>query len=30
MQNLWLVVIDTTQIQPYIFGSNRLADNVGA
>ena len=29
-QNPWLVVIDTTQIQPYIFGSNRLADNVGA
>ena len=30
MQNPWLVVIDTTQIQPYIFGSNRLSDNVGA
>jgi hypothetical protein len=25
-----LVVVDTTQIQPYIFGSNRLRENVGA
>lgn len=27
---MWLVVVDTTQIQPYIFGSNRLSENVGA
>src|SRR2546425_6652215 len=27
---MWLVVVDTTQIQPYIFGSNRLRENVGA
>lgn len=26
----WLVVVDTTQIQTYIFGSNRLAENIGA
>jgi hypothetical protein len=26
---MWLVVVDTTQIQPYIFGSNRLRENVG-
>lgn len=25
-----LVVVDTTQIQPYIFASNRLAENIGA
>jgi len=25
-----LVVVDTAQIQPYIFGSNRLRENVGA
>ncbi len=25
-----LVAVDTTQIQPYIFGSNRLRENVGA
>src|SRR5947209_1674853 len=27
---MWLVVVDTTQIQPYIFGSNHLRENVGA
>ncbi len=27
---MWLVVVDTTQIQPYVFGSNRLRENVGA
>src|SRR6266853_2792537 len=27
---MWLVVVDTIQIQPYIFGSNRLRENVGA
>ncbi len=25
-----LVIVDTTQIQPYIFGSNRLRENIGA
>ncbi len=25
-----MVIVDTTQIQPYIFGSNRLRENVGA
>ena len=25
-----LVIVDTAQIQPYIFGSNRLRENVGA
>ncbi|MCI0694051.1 hypothetical protein L0337_18840 [candidate division KSB1 bacterium] len=25
-----LVVVDTSQIQPYIFGSNRLRENIGA
>lgn len=25
-----LVIVDTTQIQPYVFGSNRLRENVGA
>jgi hypothetical protein len=30
MREYWLVVVDTTQIQPYIFGSNRLAENIGA
>jgi len=24
-----LVIVDTTQIQPYIFGSNRLQENIG-
>ena len=27
---MWLVAVDTLQIQPYIFGSNRLRENVGA
>jgi hypothetical protein len=27
---MWLVVVDTMQIQTYIFGSNRLRENVGA
>ncbi len=27
---MWLVVVDTMQIQSYIFGSNRLRENVGA
>lgn len=27
---MWLAVVDTTQIQPYVFGSNRLRENVGA
>ncbi len=27
---MWLVVVDTMQIQPYIFGSNRLRENIGA
>jgi hypothetical protein len=30
MSKLTLVVIDTAKIQPYIFGSNRLRENVGA
>ena len=30
MRQYWLVVVDTTQIQPYIFGSNRLQENIGA
>jgi hypothetical protein len=25
-----LVMVDTTGIQPYIFGSNRLRENIGA
>lgn len=25
-----LVIVDTAQIQPYIFGSNRLRENIGA
>jgi hypothetical protein len=25
-----LVIVDTTQIQPYVFGSNRLRENAGA
>lgn len=25
-----LLIVDTTQIQPYIFGSNRLRENIGA
>lgn len=27
---MFLVVVDTAQIQPYIFGSNRLRENIGA
>jgi len=27
---MYLVIVDTTQIQPYIFGSNRLRENIGA
>lgn len=27
---MYLVMVDTTQIQPYIFGSNRLRENIGA
>lgn len=27
---MYLVVVDTAQIQPYIFGSNRLRENIGA
>lgn len=27
---MYLVIVDTAQIQPYIFGSNRLRENVGA
>ena len=30
MTQLWLVIVDTTGIQSYIFGSNRLRENVGA
>lgn len=30
MSELTLVVVDTAKIQPYIFGSNRLRENVGA
>ncbi|HWP47346.1 MAG TPA: hypothetical protein VNM22_09315 [Candidatus Limnocylindrales bacterium] len=27
---MYLVIVDTAQIQPYIFGSNRLRENIGA
>ena len=27
---MYVVIVDTAQIQPYIFGSNRLKENVGA
>jgi hypothetical protein len=27
---MYVVIVDTTQIQPYIFGSNRLKENIGA
>jgi hypothetical protein len=30
MRNLTVTVLDTTGIQPYIFGSNRLRENIGA
>jgi hypothetical protein len=30
MKNFTLTVLDTTGIQPYIFGSNRLRENIGA
>jgi hypothetical protein len=30
MSDFYLVIVDTTGIQPYIFGSNRLRENVGA
>ncbi|HKQ08170.1 MAG TPA: hypothetical protein VJ464_23800 [Blastocatellia bacterium] len=30
MNKIYLVIVDTTQIQPYVFGSNRLRENVGA
>jgi hypothetical protein len=30
MAQFWLVVLDTTGIQGYVFGSNRLRENVGA
>ena len=30
MTHIWLVVVDTTQIQSYVFGSNKLAENIGA
>jgi hypothetical protein len=30
MNKMYLVIVDTTQIQPYVFGSNRLRENVGA
>lgn len=26
---MYLIIVDTTQIQPYIFGSNRLRENIG-
>jgi hypothetical protein len=25
-----LLIVDTSQIQPYVFGSNRLRENIGA
>lgn len=25
-----LLILDTSQIQPYVFGSNRLRENIGA
>ncbi len=30
MNNYTLVIVDTAQIQPYIFASNRLRENIGA
>lgn len=27
---MYVVIVDTAQIQPYIFGSNRLRENIGA
>lgn len=30
MNTPYLVVVDTAQIQPYVFGSNRLRENIGA
>ena len=30
MKNFTVTVLDTTGIQPYIFGSNRLRENIGA
>ncbi|NEP56070.1 MAG: hypothetical protein F6K31_03465 [Symploca sp. SIO2G7] len=30
MRNFTVTVLDTTGIQPYIFGSNRLRENIGA
>jgi hypothetical protein len=30
MAQYTLTVVDTTQIQPYVFGSNRLQENIGA
>lgn len=30
MRQFHLVIVDTAQIQPYIFGSNRLRENIGA
>ncbi len=27
---MYVVIVDSTQIQPYIFGSNRLKENIGA
>lgn len=27
---MYVVIVDTAQIQPYIFGSNRLKENIGA
>jgi hypothetical protein len=30
MRKITVTVLDTTGIQPYIFGSNRLRENIGA
>ena len=30
MRKFTVTVLDTTGIQPYIFGSNRLRENIGA
>lgn len=30
MKNFTVTILDTTGIQPYIFGSNRLRENIGA